>query len=266
MMATDTYILEARGLTKRYGGVVAVESIDFGIRGGEVLALIGDNGAGKSTLVKVLCGVTPPNAGDIVLHGEKVVFETPKDARMHGIEVVHQDLALALSLDIAGNLYLGREIVYPILPRPISVMNRRAMARGAKERLKDLEIKLPAFSGVPVANLSGGQRQAVAVARAAAWATDVLFMDEPTAALGAKQSAATLELARRLAERGLGVVIITHTLPHVMEFADRIVVLRHGRKVADIPRSDASPERLLSLIVGFDPGTIGSAETDPPLG
>lgn len=247
-------LLEARRLTKRYGSVLAVESIDLDLFGGEVLALIGDNGAGKSTLVKLLSGALRPDEGEIRLRGEEVTFETPHEARLRGIETIHQDLAVDPALDVAGNVYLGRELVYSFLPRPIAILRRGAMARGARERLEDLEIDLPAVTGAPVASLSGGQRQAVAIARAAAWATDVLFMDEPTAHLGVNQSRATLRLARQMAERGLAIVLITHTLPHVMEYADRIVVLRHGRSVADLPRAAATPEQLVSLIVGFDSG------------
>lgn len=262
-MAAETPVVECRGLTKRFGSVVAVDSVDLDIRGSEVLALIGDNGAGKSTLVKMICGAIQPDMGEIFLQGELVSFETPHEARMRGIETIWQDLALAPSLDVAGNLYVGREVVYGRLPRILGLLNRRAMARGAEERLRGLEISLPAISGVPVANLSGGQRQAVAIARAAAWATDALMMDEPTAALGVKQSQATLELARSIAARGLAVVLITHNLPHVMQYADRIVVLRHGRKVADLPRSDATPERLVSLIVGFESAPEDGEQREP---
>ena len=268
-MAAETPVVECRGIAKQFGSVVAADSIDLEIRGGEVLALIGDNGAGKSTLVKMICGAIQPDAGEILLRGEIVSFETPHHAQMRGIETIWQDLALAPSLDIAGNLYVGREIVYGRgrLPRILGLLNRPAMARGAEERLRGLQVSLPAITGAPVANLSGGQRQAVAIARAAAWATEALIMDEPTAALGVKQSQATLELARSVAAQGLAVVLITHNLPHVMAYSDRIVVLRHGRKVADMPRSDATPERLVSLIVGFESAVreaedgIAAAET-----
>jgi ABC-type sugar transport system ATPase subunit len=250
-------VLETRGLSKSFGAVVAVDSIDLEIYAGELLALIGDNGAGKSTLVKLLSGALRPDSGELILRGEKVSFSSPHEARMRGLETVYQDLALAQVLDVAGNLFLGRELVYrvPFLPRLLSPLNRRAMARRATERIQDLEIQLPAVSNHPVDRLSGGQRQAVAIARGAAWATEVLFMDEPTAALGGKQSTAVLTLARRLVTEGLAVVLITHTLPYVMEYADRIVVLRRGSKVADLPRAQATPEQLVSLIVGFDPAS-----------
>jgi simple sugar transport system ATP-binding protein len=253
-MGSAPVILEARNLSKHYGGVAAADSIDLEIRHGEVLALIGDNGAGKSTLVKMLCGAVRPDSGEILHRGANVVFRSPHDARMRGIETVYQDLALVPFLDVVANVYLGRELLYRLPIWSLSFLKRRAMAQGATERLRELQIDIPVVSGFPVANLSGGQRQAVAVVRAAAWATDVLFMDEPTAALGVRQSKAALRLARRLAETGVAVVLISHTLPYVMDFADRIVVLRHGRKVADLPRSEATPERLVALIVGFDPG------------
>ena len=245
-------ILEARGVSKHYGGVVALESIDLTIGRGELVALIGDNGAGKSTLVKVLCGAVRPDEGAILHRGTEVSFDRPLDARELGIETVHQDLALVPALDVAANLYLGRERVRRGRVGPFGILDRRAMARGAADRLRDLGISLPAAHGQRVDKLSGGQRQAIAIARAATWAKDVLFMDEPTAALGVEQSKNVLELARRLVDEGTAVVLITHTLPHVMEVADRVLVLRHGRKVGDLPRSEATPEGLVSLIVGFD--------------
>jgi simple sugar transport system ATP-binding protein len=245
-------ILETRGISKFYGGVVALDSVDLQIRQGELVALIGDNGAGKSTLVKLLCGAIRPDEGEIVHRGAEVSFDRPLDARLLGIETVHQDLALVPALDVAANLYLGRERVRRWAIGPLGLLDRRAMARDAEARLRDLGISLPAAHGQRVDRLSGGQRQAIAIARAATWASDVLFMDEPTAALGVEQSQNVLELARRLVERGTAVVLITHTLPHVMEVADRVVVLRHGRKVGDLPRSEATPEGLVSLIVGFD--------------
>jgi simple sugar transport system ATP-binding protein len=251
-MASAQPILESRGITKHFGGVVALNAIDLEIRAGELLALIGDNGAGKSTLVKILCGALQPDSGEILHRGEAVVFDGPLDARTRGIETVHQDLALVPALDVAANLYLGRERKYSLRLGPLSILNQREMARGAAERLRDLAISLPRVSGFRVDRLSGGQRQAIAIARAAAWATDVLFMDEPTAALGIEQSKAVLALARRLVERGSAVVLITHTLPYVMEVADRVVVLRQGRKVGDLPRAEATPEGLVSRIVGFD--------------
>jgi ABC-type sugar transport system ATPase subunit len=250
-------VLTAVGLSKRYGSVVAAEGIHLTIRAGEVLALIGDNGAGKSTLIKMLSGAVRPDSGEIRLRGKAISFTSPHEARSLGIEAVWQDLGLATGLDVAGNLYLGREIVRGRLPRLLAPLHRKKMASGAAEHLKTLKIDVSRASGPPVGSLSGGQQQAVAVARGAAWATGVLFMDEPTAALGVKQSAAVLALARRLAELGVAVVIITHAIPHVLEVADRIAVLRQGRLVAELRRSDATEHKLVSLIVGFDQDTSG---------
>jgi fructose transport system ATP-binding protein len=254
-------VLVARGLSKSYGAVIAADSIDIEINAGEVLALIGDNGAGKSTLVNMLSGALQPDEGELFLRGEPVSFTNPHEARMRGVEIVYQDLALSQILDVAGNMFLGRELVYniPFLPRSLSVLNRRAMAREAAARLDGLGIPLPAVSRRLVDKLSGGQRQAVAIARGAAWATQVLFMDEPTAALGVRQSHAVLDVMRRLAGEGLGIVLITHTMPYVMDYADRIVVLRRGCKVAEVDRADATPELLVSLIVGFDAPMHGAA-------
>ncbi|HEX2196013.1 MAG TPA: ATP-binding cassette domain-containing protein [Actinomycetota bacterium] len=247
-------LLEARGVSKNYGGVTALDRISLEIRGGEILALIGDNGAGKSTLTKVLCGAISHDDGEILHRGEPVSFSSPMDARSRGIETVYQDLALAPVLDVAANLFLGREIRKGAGFGPFKLLDNKAMAREAEDRLKELAISLPQVRGVPVRSLSGGQQQAVAVARAAAWATDVIFMDEPTAALGVRQSTAVLDLARRLAQRGTAVVLITHTLPQVMEYADRVVVLRHGKKVADLRVGDVTAEMLVSLITGLEAG------------
>jgi ABC-type sugar transport system ATPase subunit len=247
-------VLEARGLTKRYGAVLASNAIDLKIYPGEVMALIGDNGAGKSTLVKMLSGALEPDEGSLLLDGEPTDFSTPLDARLRGVEIVYQDLALSEILDIAGNMFLGREVVHkiPFWPASLSVLNRRAMEKQSAERLGDLAIRLPATSKRMVRELSGGQRQAVAVARGAAWATRVLLLDEPTAALGVRQSEMVLKVVRRLAQSGLAVVLITHTLPFVMECADRVVVLRRGNLVGDLPIAEATAEHLVSLIVGFD--------------
>ena len=256
MSGSGEVVLEGRGISKYYGSVVALESVDIEIKQGEVLAIVGDNGAGKSTLVKVLCGAVKPDSGEVVHRGEVVQFDSPHDARERGIETVWQDLALAANVDVAGNIYMGREIMRGKRgPRLLRVLNRKAMAEGAAKRLQALRVTtIPTVAGLATDLLSGGQRQSVAVARAAAWATDVLFMDEPTAALGVKQSKAVLDLARRVALQGLGVVVITHALPHVMEVSDRIIVLRHGRMVANLLRTEATPARIVSLIVGFERG------------
>jgi fructose transport system ATP-binding protein len=247
-------VLEARGISKHYGAVMAVDAVDITINRGEVLAVVGDNGAGKSSLVSMLCGAARPDAGELLLKGEPVSFGSAHDARLAGLEIVYQDLALCPVLDVASNMYLGREPTYsiPLLSRWLSVIRRSEMVEEAERRIKELNVQVPSVSGHRVDMLSGGQRQGVAIARAAMWATEVLFMDEPTAALGVRQSEMVLNLARRLAANGLGVVIITHTLPYVMQYADRVVVLRKGRSVADRQVSETTPEELVALIVGFE--------------
>ena len=228
--------------------------MDFAIRPGEVIALVGDNGAGKSTLVKILSGAIHPDEGEIYYHGEKITLSNPHDARARGIETVYQDLALVPARDTTANMFLGRELLYGGVLRPLCILKRRSMVKFTEERLSELGITLPSATGVAVERLSGGQRQAVAVARAGAWATNVLFMDEPTAALGVQQTEAVLDLVKKVASKGIGVVLITHIMPHVMAVADRLVVLRHGQKVADTPSEGVTTEDLVRLIVGFDPG------------
>ncbi|MBB4664849.1 ATP-binding cassette domain-containing protein [Conexibacter arvalis] len=252
--AAGEVVLEARGLRKHYGPVVAAAGMDLEIRRGEVMALVGDNGAGKSTLVKMLSGAIRPDAGEIVHRGRAIQLHGPHDARERGIETTYQDLALAPNRDVIANLYLGREIVRGGLLKPLGILDRREMTRRATDQLSRLGVRLPALTGTPVGRMSGGQQQGVAVARAASWATDVLFMDEPTAALGVRQSEAVLQVARRIAQSGVGVVLITHIMPHVMEVADRVVVLRHGRKVADMTAAELRQDRLIALMAGYEEG------------
>jgi fructose transport system ATP-binding protein len=244
-------VLEAVGLRKRFGTIVAVNDVDVRIRAGEITAIVGDNGAGKSTLMKMLCGVIRPDAGEIHIGHEQVVLRTPLDARDCGIETVFQDLALAPNRDVVANLFLGREMTRTGAWRPFSVLDRRAMRRQAQEQLATLQVNVPRLTGVPIAHLSGGQRQAVAVARAAFWAKRAMLMDEPTAALGVREATQVLKLARSIADRGLAVVMVSHILPHVMELADRIIVMRHGVKVAELTEA-VSSETLVRLIVGLD--------------
>jgi ABC-type sugar transport system ATPase subunit len=244
-------VVSATGLRKRYGTITAVDDVDVEIRAGEITAIVGDNGAGKSTLVKMLCGAVRPDAGEIYVGGERVALRSPLVARELGIETVFQDLALAPNRDVVANLFLGRETTRAGVWRPLGVLDRRAMRMRAREQLGALAVNVPRLTGVPIAHLSGGQRQAVAVARAAFWARRAMLMDEPTAALGVREATQVLKLARSIADRGLAVVVISHIVPHVMELADRIVVMRHGRKVAEITE-DITSERLVRLIVGID--------------
>jgi simple sugar transport system ATP-binding protein len=240
-------LLEARGLVKHYGSVLALDGASFSAYPGEVVALIGDNGAGKSTLVKTLSGVIRPDAGQILVGGNPVSFSSPLDARSYGIETVYQDLALAPDLDAAANLHLGREIYRWF--RPLHVLNKTEMRRRAVTAFADLGIDLPDVTA-PVATLSGGQRQSVAVARAVAYASKIIFMDEPTAALGVVQRERVLDNIRRVRDRGISVVLISHNMPEVLAVSDRVEVLRMGRRVARFTAANTTIEQLVGAMTG----------------
>ena len=246
-------VLHTRGLVKRYGSITAVDGVDLDIYAGEILAIVGDNGAGKSTMIKMLCGAVQPDSGELYLEGREghVHLGTPHAARALGIETVFQDLALAPNRDVVSNLFLGREVYVGGLLSPLRILNTREMKRRATQQLATLRINLPGLSGFELGQMSGGQRQSVAIARAAFWASRVLLMDEPTAALGVRESGAVLRLARSVADAGVAVVMVSHVLPHVMELADRVVVMRGGRKVAEITEN-IEQDRLISLIVGAE--------------
>ncbi|PVG81287.1 sugar ABC transporter ATP-binding protein [Nocardioides gansuensis] len=225
-----TPVLSARGLVKTFGRVVGLDGVDLDLHRGEVLAVIGDNGAGKSTLIKTLTGALAPDAGEIRLDGELVSFKRPQDAREAGIETVYQTLAVAPALDIASNLYLAREERRPgVLGSVLRMLDKKGMRDRAQQSVQELGISTIQNMAVPVESLSGGQRQAVAVARAAAFGSKVVVLDEPTAALGVKESGQVLRLVEQLRERNLGVILISHNMPHVWEVADRIHVQRLGR-------------------------------------
>jgi fructose transport system ATP-binding protein len=257
-------ILRARGLVKRYGHVTALDGADFDLSPGEVLAVIGDNGAGKSTLIKVLTGAERPDAGEVLLDGKPVQLRNPLDARRHGIETVYQDLAVAPALDIASNLYLGRELRRKgLLGTVFRMLDKPRMRAESARHMAELRIGLRTLSQ-PVENLSGGQRQGVAVARAAAWGNRVLVMDEPTAALGVKESGQVLDLIRRIRDRGLPVVLVSHNMPHVFEIADRIHVQRLGRRVAVVTPSEYSMAEVVAVMTGaitVDRGTSTVVDT-----
>jgi simple sugar transport system ATP-binding protein len=239
-------LLEARNLVKHYGQVLALDGANFTAYAGEVVALIGDNGAGKSTLVKCLSGASRPDSGQILVEGEIVTLASPLDARRHGIETVYQDLALAPDLDAAANLHLGREI-YRF--RVLHVLNNTEMRRRAVGAFRELGVELPDVSA-PVVTLSGGQRQSVAVARAVAYASKIIFMDEPTAALGVVQRERVLENIKRVRDQGIGVVLISHNMPEVLAVADRVEVLRMGRRVARFVASETNVEQLVGAMTG----------------
>jgi ABC-type sugar transport system ATPase subunit len=250
----DKIVLRGTGLHKSFGHISAVTNVDISIHAGEIIALVGDNGAGKSTLVKMLCGALQPDKGEIYLGAGQshTSLAGPHDARRHGIETVFQDLALAPNRDVVQNLFLGREVCLGGVGRVLRIRNDREMRRLAMGQLASLGINIPRVTGVPIGRMSGGQRQSVAISRAVFWASRVLLMDEPTAALGVKESAAVLRLVRRVADEGIAVVMVSHVLPHVLELADRVIVMRHGHKVAEL-REGITQEALIALIVAGNP-------------
>jgi fructose transport system ATP-binding protein len=260
-MSAAEPILEAQGLVKRYGQVVALDGADFELYPGEILAIIGDNGAGKSTLIKALSGALQPDEGEVRLDGEHVHFRSPRDARRAGIETVYQDLAVAPALDIAANIFLGRESRRRgPLGQVGRLLDKRGMRREAARHFEELRIGVQSI-GQAVENLSGGQRQGVAVARAAAWARRLVIMDEPTAALGVKETRQVLDLILRVRERGLPVILISHDMPHVFELADRIHIMRLGRRVAVVtPRTHTMPEAV-AIMTGATPGELEQSLT-----
>ncbi len=243
-------VLEARGLTKQYGNVVALDGADFEVLPGEIMAIIGDNGAGKSTLIKALSGALVPDKGQILMNGQPVHFRTPIEARRHGIETVYQDLAVAPALTIVENMFLGREIRRPgFLGSFFRMLDKRRMLAEATAHMADLKFHIQSMTQ-PVETLSGGQRQGVAVARSAAFASEVVIMDEPTAALGVKESGMVLELIRKVRDRGLPIILISHNMPHVFELADRIHIQRLGRRVALIHPKDYSMSDAVAIMTG----------------
>jgi simple sugar transport system ATP-binding protein len=242
-------LLEARSIEKNYGHVRALAGADFEVFAGEVAALVGDNGAGKSTLIKILSGTVHPDGGEVRFEGRAVHIDSPITARRLGLETVYQDLALAEDLDPAANLFLGREVLRPGLLGRLGVLDRRAMRQRAEKAFATLGIGLQDLDA-EVAMLSGGQRQTVAVSRAATWASRVIFMDEPTAALGVVQAERVLDLIRRIRESGKSVVLISHNLPHVFEVADRIQVLRLGKRVATFRAGDVTMDQVVGAMTG----------------
>jgi fructose transport system ATP-binding protein len=250
--ATDTKVaLEATGLVKRFGNVEALRGADFELREGEILAVIGDNGAGKSTLIKCLSGAHEPDAGQIRLHGEDVQLKTPLDARALGIETVYQTLAVSPALDIASNLFLGREPRAPgIQGKLFRKLDKKKMREEAARQMNELGIMTIQNIDQQVETLSGGQRQGVAVARAAAFGSRVLILDEPTAALGVKESSRVLELIKRVRDNGLPVIIVSHNMPHVFEIADRIHIQRLGRRVAVVTPKTHTMTEVVAIMTG----------------
>lgn len=253
----QTPILTGRNLVKRYGRVTALDNADFDLYPNEILAVIGDNGAGKSTLIKAICGAVTPDEGEIKLEGQTLHFKSPMDARMAGIETVYQNLALSPALSISDNMFLGREVRKSgPLGSIFRMLDRSAMEKRAREKLTELGLMTIQNISQAVETLSGGQRQGVAVARAAAFGTKVLIMDEPTAALGVKESRRVLELILDVKKRGLPIVLISHNMPHVFEVADRIHIHRLGKRLVTINPKDFSMSDAVAFMTG--------AKTPPP--
>ncbi|MCC7023825.1 MAG: sugar ABC transporter ATP-binding protein [Thermomicrobiales bacterium] len=248
-VATRAPVLEARNINKHFGPVHALKDVNLSVRPGEVLALIGDNGAGKSTLINVLTGVLPFDSGEIIFDGQPVRFSSPQDAREHGIETVYQDLAVAPHLDAVANIFLGREHRTGGLPGALGFLDNDRMRKETDEQLARLRVRVPDIERRLV-TLSGGQRQGVAVARAVMWASKVVIMDEPTAALGVAQTAMVLDLVTQVRDTGIPVIFISHNMPNVFQVADRIVVLRLGEVVAELDPKTASIEDAVGAMTG----------------
>jgi fructose transport system ATP-binding protein len=243
-------VMQARGLVKRYGQVTALDGADFELRAGEILAVIGDNGAGKSSLIKCLSGATIPDEGEIQLDGKPVKFRSPIDARHAGIECCYQDLAVAPAMTITENLFLGREIRREgFLGNVLRMLDKKRMLETAVARMNDLKVGIRSMTQA-VETLSGGQRQCVAVARAAAFAEHVVILDEPTAALGVKEGNMVLELIRRVRDKGLSVLVVSHNMPHVFEVADRIHIARLGRRAAVVTPREISMADAVAIMTG----------------
>jgi len=249
-------ILALRGVNKSFGAVQVLHDVDFAVQAGEVTALVGDNGAGKSTLVKCVAGIHPIDSGEVIFNGEPVTVNSPTDASHLGIEVVYQDLALADNLDIVQNMFLGRERGRSWL------LDEADMEQAARRTLASLSVRTVTSVRMPVSALSGGQRQTVAIAKAVLWDSKVVLLDEPTAALGVAQTRQVLDLVRRLAEQGLGVVLISHNMADVFEVSDRIATLYLGRMVADVATKDVTHSQVVELITAGRSGDLGLARPE----
>jgi D-xylose transport system ATP-binding protein len=252
-------ILQLQGISKRFGAVQALAEVDFEVYAGEVVGLVGDNGAGKSTLAKIISGVYRPDAGQYRIAGHEVSVNSPREATVLGIETVYQDLALCDNLDVVANLYLGREQMHSLVPGFLKTIDEVNMEQAAVQVVGVLRVHLPSIRA-PIATLSGGQRQSVAVARAVMWNSRVVLLDEPTAALGVEQTRQVKDLIRRLRERGLAVVVISHNLVDIFDVSDRIIVLRLGRRVATFDTHTANPEQVVAAITGAIFGANGNGQ------
>ncbi|WEX08391.1 ATP-binding cassette domain-containing protein [Chelativorans sp. AA-79] len=257
MAASEKIILRTEGLTKRYGGVHALEDANFELREGEHIAIVGDNGAGKSTFVRQITGVEQPSAGRVFFDGHEVHFRSPIEARDAGIETVFQNLALADDLDVPANLFLGREEILFNLG-PFSFLNERKMLERTQEALRATGVKIPDLRN-KIQNMSGGQRQCVAISRSASFASKLIIMDEPTAALGVQETAQVENIIRGLKERGVPLILVSHNLRQVFDLVDRIWVFRRGRIVGAVDRDKTDGNEIVSLITGVKTGMEGEA-------
>jgi ABC-type sugar transport system ATPase subunit len=244
-------LLQAVNLTKNFGGLVAVDHMSLDIRCGEVVGLLGDNGAGKSTFIKMVSGVYQPDDGEMIFDSQKVAFSSPRDARDKGIETIYQDLALAENLDVGSNIFLGREIKNRYFGGLVQTLNRKKMLDESAAVLSRLDIHIPSLTQ-HIRNLSGGQRQSVAIARTIYWNAKMVIMDEPTAALGVSEQRKVLTTVRTLASQGVPVIIISHNMQDVFAVADRIVVMRRGKKVGELVAAETNPDEVVSLMVGAE--------------
>ncbi|UVK41159.1 ATP-binding cassette domain-containing protein [Mesorhizobium sp. AR10] len=241
-------ILESQGIAKHYGGVIALTGADLRVMPGEIVAIVGDNGAGKSTFVKIVSGAQPADDGKLFVTGREMSFHRPSDAREAGIETVYQDLSLAEHLDVLSNLFLGREEFY-VNFGGLSILNRKKMATRAEELLNEIGVNVPGVRDI-VGGLSGGQRQGVAIARAAGWGSQLIIMDEPTAALGVQETAHVHDIIRALQGRGVAVLLVSHNMKQVMELSDRVYVFRRGRIVRELVTKDTSTDEIIGYITG----------------
>jgi simple sugar transport system ATP-binding protein len=261
-MAVAQPILQVKDLYKRFGGLVAVDHVSLDIHPGEVVGLLGDNGAGKSTLIKMISGAYKPDGGHILLNGEVVSFATPLEARRHGIETIYQDLALCENLDASANIFLGRERMRRQLGF-LRVLDRPFMLRQARQVLDQLDIRIPELRH-PIRQLSGGQRQAVSIARAVYWNAHLMIMDEPTAALGVPEQLKVLELIRTLRHQGVPVILISHNMQDVFAVADRVIVMRRGSKAGEARISDTNENDVVGMMVGAEYSQVMKQIHDAP--
>jgi ABC-type sugar transport system ATPase subunit len=258
-LTTAPALVTLQNVSKLFGGVHALDDVSFELRRGDVVGLVGDNGAGKSTLVKILSGVFGPSSGEILIEGERETLTPPARAQRHGIETVYQDLALVSSFTVAENFFVGRERSWGRGPKLFQIMNRRSMTSTAASALESLNISIPHLKNRPVERMSGGQRQMAAIARGAFWGERLLLLDEPTAALGVRESHEVLELVGQLSQRGLTMLMVTHNLEHLWSVCNRVIVMRRGRKVADLMSSETTMDEVVAYITGAKgPETISS--------